>query len=85
LSAEGDEISPIRDRYAELIRRAALGRGRAPTINSAYRGQTATTVLAATQIPAHNPIDNSVIAISGAILLSRTAAGRSARSRSNGR
>jgi len=85
LSAEGDELLPILDRYAEMVRRAALSCRRAPTINSTYRGQTAATVAAAAQIPAHNPIDNSVIAVSDAILLSRTAARRSARSRSDGR
>jgi len=85
LSAEGDELPPILDRYAEMVRRDALSCRRAPTINSTYRGQTAATVAAATQIPAHNTIDNSVIAVSDAILLSRTAARRSARSRSDGR
>jgi hypothetical protein len=85
LSAEGDGLPPILDRCAEMIGRAALRCRRAPTINSTYRGQIAATVLAATQIPAHNPSDNSVIAVSDAILLSRTAAGRSARSASDGR
>jgi len=69
LSAEGDEIPPILNRYAEMIRPAALKCRRPLTINSTYRGQTAAIVLAAIQIPAYNPIDSRVIAVSDAILL----------------
>jgi hypothetical protein len=79
LSAEGVEVRPILDRYAEMIRLAALRCRRALTMNSTYGGQTAAAVLATTQIPAHNPIESSVIAVSDEILLSRTVACRSAR------
>ena len=85
LSAKDEEISPIPERSAELIRRDALRLRRASTINSTYRGQTAANLLAASQMPAHSPTDSSVIAVSNATLPSRTAAGGSARSRSDGR
>ena len=79
-SAEGDEILPMLDRGAELIRRTAHWGAGAPTASSTYRGQTSATELTAAQIAAHNPIDSSVIAVSDAILLSRTVACRSTRS-----
>jgi hypothetical protein len=81
---KSDGIAPF-DRYAELLRRVAPRLRRASTINSTYRSQTAANLLAAVQTPAHNPIDSKVIAVSDAILLSRAAAGGSARSRSDGR
>ena len=52
---------------------------------SSYRGQTAATELATAQIAAHNPIDDSAIAVSDAALLSRPVACTPARSSDDGR
>ena len=52
---------------------------------SIYRGQTAAIELANAQIPAHSPIDNSVIADSDAALFSRAVACSPARWRHDGR
>lgn len=53
--------------------------------SSTYFSQTAASELAAAQIAAHSPAENSAIAVIDAILLSRSAACRSARSRDDGR
>ena len=75
-SAEGDESQQLLDRWAEPIRRRR---------RLTYRSQTAASELIVAQIATHNPTENSVIAVSDAILLSRTTAWRATRSRSDGR
>jgi hypothetical protein len=54
-------------------------------VSSTYFSQTAASELAAAQIAAHSPTENSAIAVIDAILLSRTAACRSARARDDSR
>jgi len=57
----------------------------AAAVSLTYRSQTAASELIVAQIATHNPTENSVIAVSDAILLSRTTAWRATRSRSDGR
>ena len=66
---------PRGPKAARFWRSSTAGASRsAATVSSTYRSQTAASELAATQINAHNPTDNSVITVSDAIPLSRITA-----------
>jgi len=76
----------LRPKATRVSRFSIAGPSRsAAAVSLTYRSQTAASELIVAQIATHNPTENSVIAVSDAILLSRTTAWRATRSRSDGR